>query len=148
MRYYYFEIKKEEEKKEGYWAAPAVIRMNHHDGVAPYNGVVAVTQNSFLWKEGMGEGVKKEVVDEMKRECEEAAKVVDARAPIRVDCRINRRGKGILFDLSITFYYFTCLLFSSFHSLSSSLPSIFKMILKRYETQHDGTRKTKKRRPR
>lgn len=34
--------------KEGYWALPPVTRFNHQDGVAPYNGVVAVVQNSRL----------------------------------------------------------------------------------------------------
>lgn len=31
---------------KGYWALPLVSRFNHHDGIAPYNGVVAVTANS------------------------------------------------------------------------------------------------------
>lgn len=102
-----FEYEKEKEDKKDFWAAPAVIRINHHDGVAPYNGVVAVTQNSFVWTEDMsnkddgGKKLKREVVDAMLRECEVAAKLVGAKAPIRVDCRVNRHGKGILFDLSI-----------------------------------------------
>lgn len=29
-----------------YWALPVVTRFNHQDGIAPYNGVVAVTSNS------------------------------------------------------------------------------------------------------
>jgi len=96
-----YELNGKLETKSDYWAAPAVIRVNHQDGVAPYNGVVAVTQNSFLWKEGMGQNPKKEVINDMLRECEIAAKIVDAKAPIRVDCRINNRGKGILFDLNM-----------------------------------------------
>lgn len=40
--------KHEEREYNEYWALPAVGRFNHHDGVAPYNGVVAVTQNSKL----------------------------------------------------------------------------------------------------
>lgn len=30
----------------GHWALPLVSRFNHHDGIAPYNGTVAVTANS------------------------------------------------------------------------------------------------------
>lgn len=33
-------------EKKGYWALPLVSRFNHHDGIAPYNGTVAVTTNS------------------------------------------------------------------------------------------------------
>jgi hypothetical protein len=29
-----------------YWAIPIVTRFNHDGGIAPYNGVVAVTANS------------------------------------------------------------------------------------------------------
>lgn len=32
--------------ENGYWALPLVSRFNHHDGIAPYNGTVAVTANS------------------------------------------------------------------------------------------------------
>lgn len=32
----------------GYWALPLVSRFNHHDGIAPYNGTVAVTANSSV----------------------------------------------------------------------------------------------------
>lgn len=31
---------------KGYWALPLVSRFNHRDGIAPYNGTVAVTANS------------------------------------------------------------------------------------------------------
>jgi hypothetical protein len=99
--------------------------------VAPYNGLVAVTKNrylslfsifyfciffiyyliinnSFVWKEGSG-SVSKEIIDGMARECEVAARVVDARAPIRIDCRVSKHGKGVLFDLSIPFFLFSLL---------------------------------------
>jgi hypothetical protein len=33
-------------ERRGYWALPLVSRFNHHDDIAPYNGVVAVTANS------------------------------------------------------------------------------------------------------
>ncbi|KAG8159914.1 hypothetical protein KVR01_010551 [Diaporthe batatas] len=33
-------------EKKGYWSLPLVSRFNHHDGIAPYNGTVAVTANS------------------------------------------------------------------------------------------------------
>jgi hypothetical protein len=34
------------EDKKYYWALPPVCRFNHQGGIAPYNGVMAVTSNS------------------------------------------------------------------------------------------------------
>ncbi|RGP63181.1 glutathione synthetase atp-binding domain [Fusarium sporotrichioides] len=70
-------------KGEGYWSLPIVTRFNHQDGIAPYNGVVAVTANSrVLPKNETGplhEGVA--------RECEQAASLLRLTAPIRIDVR-------------------------------------------------------------
>lgn len=38
-------------EKKGYWALPVVARFDHMDGIAPYNGVVAVTANSRVLAE-------------------------------------------------------------------------------------------------
>ena len=58
-----------------------------------------MTQNSFLWNAGnagnAGDAGKADAltqraaVDAMMRECETAARIVEARAPIRIDCRMN-----------------------------------------------------------
>ncbi|KAI4941047.1 hypothetical protein J4E86_010547 [Alternaria arbusti] len=38
--------------RDGYWAMPVVERFNHADGIAPYNGIVAVLQNSRCLSKG------------------------------------------------------------------------------------------------
>lgn len=83
-----------------YWALPIVKRFNHEDGVAPYNGVVAVTQNSKVLTDGEREG--DESYGEVVRECVESARLLCIRAPIRVDVRRFREGeKFALFDVNM-----------------------------------------------
>jgi D-alanine-D-alanine ligase len=79
------------------WALPPVRRFNHVHGVAPYNGTVAVTANSELLTE---EQTRQPSVSAMLDACIEAATIVGARAPIRIDCRSD----GVilrLFDLNM-----------------------------------------------
>lgn len=85
-------------KKNGYWALPAVRRFNHQNGIAPYNGVVAVSDNS----EVMGDfELEMDDIKQLAAQCELAAAIVKARAPIRIDCRANAQGKYFLFDLNM-----------------------------------------------
>ncbi|KAF5027886.1 hypothetical protein F66182_27 [Fusarium sp. NRRL 66182] len=56
--------------KGKYWALPVVARFNHVDGVAPYNGVVAVTANARAITSA---------------ESNEAAQELSVTAPIRID---------------------------------------------------------------
>lgn len=81
--------------KAEHWFLPPVARFNHVNGIAPYNGVVAVVKNS-------------KVVDDLSQEvksaaiaCVQAAKSVGALAPIRIDCRQNAQGTYKLFDLNL-----------------------------------------------
>lgn len=61
-----------------------MVRFNHDNGVAPYNGVVAVVHNSRVLEDGeVDEGVGKRLA----AECTAAAELVGAVAPIRIDCR-------------------------------------------------------------
>ena len=80
------------------WCLPPVARFNHQDGIAPYNGIVAVTGNSRLLEPA-------ELADHRCREalesCARAGEVVGARAPIRVDCRADQSGRFFLFDLNM-----------------------------------------------
>ncbi|KAK1635747.1 hypothetical protein BDP81DRAFT_395299 [Colletotrichum phormii] len=88
-------------EKKDYWSLPIVTRFNHQVGIAPYNGVVAVTTNSRVI-------TKKEEEDpaygRITRECEAAARVLGVAAPIRIDVR---RFPGIsgsnfaLFDVNM-----------------------------------------------
>ncbi len=81
-----------------HWALRPVRRFDQRDGVAPYNGDVAVTQNSAALTEAqMGDPA----VAPMLEACVRAAELVGARAAIRIDCRAGRDGVFRLFDLNM-----------------------------------------------
>jgi D-alanine-D-alanine ligase-like ATP-grasp enzyme len=79
-------------------ALPPVRRFNHDDGVAPYNGVVAVTQNSAVLTPAEAEAP---AVRALIGDCLRAYALVGARAPIRIDCRADAHGRYKLFDLNM-----------------------------------------------
>lgn len=81
-----------------FWGLRPVCRFNHTDGVAPYNGAVAVTRNSRAISR---DELLCPSVNAMMEACLKAAQLVDARAPIRVDCRADREGVYRLFDLNM-----------------------------------------------
>jgi D-alanine-D-alanine ligase-like ATP-grasp enzyme len=85
-------------RERGAIALPPVLRFNHHDGVAPYNGVVAVTHNSRALTPDEQAGP---AVAAMMEHCLTAARLVQARAPIRIDCREDEAGVPRLFDLNM-----------------------------------------------
>ncbi|KAL0934935.1 phosphoribosylglycinamide synthetase [Colletotrichum truncatum] len=80
-----------------YWSLPVVSRFNHQEGIAPYNGAVAVTKNS------------RAVVDSddpaygaVARECERVGKLLGTTAPIRIDVRRFKPGSNFaLFDVNM-----------------------------------------------
>jgi D-alanine-D-alanine ligase len=80
------------------WALPPVARFNHVDGVAPYNGTVAVVRNSraISPRERAAPALRRAV-----ERCEAAGALVGARAPIRIDCRAGADGEYRLFDLNV-----------------------------------------------
>ena len=83
----------------GYWSLPVVTRFNHRQGIAPYNGVVAVTANSRPID-------TKSALDpayiQATQECEKAAEVLGVTAPIRIDARRFREGSNFaLFDVNM-----------------------------------------------
>ncbi len=86
------------ERRDQYWCLPAVVRFNHQDGVAPYNGVVAVVENSKVLAD---EQLNAASMIKLKLQCEKAATLVQARAPIRIDCRADEKGHDYLFDLNM-----------------------------------------------
>jgi len=81
-----------------YWSLPPVRRFNHIDGVAPYNGTVAVVNNSAALSH---EELETPGIQTLSRQCEDAAKWVGAKAPIRVDCRADGSNQYFLFDLNM-----------------------------------------------
>lgn len=80
------------------WCLPPVARFNHQDGIAPYNGIVAVTGNSRLLEPAEEADPR---IHEMLAACARAGDLVGARAPIRVDCRADGDGRFLLFDLNM-----------------------------------------------
>lgn len=83
-----------------YLSLPPVVRVGHHDGVAPWNGTVAVTVNSRVVKEEEMEqdGAWKKVM----RECEDTARLLGTTAMIRIDVRrFGETGKFALFDVNM-----------------------------------------------
>jgi len=81
-----------------FWCLPLVRRFNHVGGVAPYNGVVAVTQNSVVVDAKVA---AKPNYAALRAACVQAAQLVQARAPIRIDCRADEDGIYYLFDLNM-----------------------------------------------
>ena len=81
-----------------HWCLPPVRRINHHDGVAPYNGTVAVVHNSEVLPAA-------EQADPAMREllnaCRMVAEHIAARAPIRIDCRQDTDGEFRIFDVNL-----------------------------------------------
>jgi len=86
--------------KDDYWALNPVKRVGHMNGIAPYSGIVAVTQNSFVIS---NEEANTEPMKAVCRECEKAAKVVQAKTVIRIDCRFTDKTNSLakLFDLNM-----------------------------------------------
>lgn len=85
-----------------YWAMPIVTRFNHEDGIAPYNGNVAVTSNSqAVSAETFGAD---STYAEVARQCEGVARLLKVTAPIRIDVRRRRDESGspfVLFDINM-----------------------------------------------
>lgn len=90
------------EEHPDYWPTPIVTRFNHEGGIAPYNGVVAVTANSrVLIPE---EAKKDERYEQAAKECVEVAKLLRVTAPIRIDIRRFNKDPGsqfALFDINM-----------------------------------------------
>jgi D-alanine-D-alanine ligase len=87
-----------EAEQRDYWSLPPVERFQHQDGIAPYNGVVAVTANSSVMRQ---EQLDDPAIIHIRRECERAAALVNAKGLIRIDCRQDIAGKYHIFDLNM-----------------------------------------------
>ena len=93
-----YEVDKQDVYFHDYWSLPPVRRYNHENGIAPYNGIVAVINNSEVLPDIELENEK---IKKIKQQCQIAAKLVNAKAPIRIDCRANDEGQYFLFDLNM-----------------------------------------------
>ena len=94
----HYQIDNQERVYSKPWSLPAVKRFNHEDGIAPYNGVVAVMKNSAVLE---NKELKSASITEVYRQCEKAAELLHIKAPIRVDCRADENGNYFLFDLNM-----------------------------------------------
>jgi D-alanine-D-alanine ligase-like ATP-grasp enzyme len=85
-----------------YWAMPVVTRFDHEDGIAPYNGNVAVTLNSQVVT--VEAFAADSTYAEVARQCEAVARLLRTTAPIRIDVR-RRRDESlspfVLFDINM-----------------------------------------------
>ncbi|WP_432379902.1 biotin carboxylase [Duganella sp. P38] len=77
---------------------PPVRRLNHIDGIAPYNGTVAVSSNSAALT---AEEAQAPQVRGLMAACAQACDLVGARAAIRIDCRADGNGNYHIFDLNL-----------------------------------------------
>jgi D-alanine-D-alanine ligase len=84
--------------KDKHWSLPTVKRFNHENGIAPYNGVVAIVNNSAVLEESEENLAAVLLVS---HECAQAGSIINAKAPIRIDCRADEQGKYFLFDLNM-----------------------------------------------
>lgn len=80
------------------FALPPVLRFNHHDGVAPYSGLVAVTQNSRALTPAEQNVPAVQAIMEA---CRTATTLVQSRALSRIDCRADADGAFRIFDLNM-----------------------------------------------
>ncbi|MBD2699475.1 ATP-grasp domain-containing protein [Spirosoma sp. BT702] len=93
-----YSFKSKDQYYSDYWCLPPVKRFSHKNGVAPYNGTVAVIKNSQVLTD---EEIEDSVIENLMFQCTKAAKLVEARAPIRIDCRQDVNGDYFLFDLNM-----------------------------------------------
>lgn len=83
-------------------ALPIVVRFNHEEGIAPYNGVVAVTANSRIPSKQERDSMH--AYAEIERACERVAEKLKVTAPIRIDVRqFNEDPKSgfAIFDVNM-----------------------------------------------
>lgn len=91
-------INNQEEIYKNTWCLPAVKRFNHKNGIAPYNGIVAVMKNSSVLND---EELNSKKIIEVYGQCKKAGELLNIKAPIRIDCRADENGNYFLFDLNM-----------------------------------------------
>ncbi|GLA87634.1 hypothetical protein AtubIFM56815_002060 [Aspergillus tubingensis] len=82
-----------------HWSMLTVTRFKYAEGIAPYNGVVAVTSNSRVISQSE---LKDPGYRKVMRECESVAALIRATAPVRVYVRQFVEGSDFaLFDINM-----------------------------------------------
>lgn len=90
------------EDRPAYWAMPVVVRFNHQEDIAPYNGITAVTENSRAISPE--EAAHDPSFAEIQRQCETVARLLSVTAPIRIDVRRFKpeaKSDFALFDINM-----------------------------------------------
>lgn len=80
------------------WALPAVKRFDQVNGVAPYNGTVAVIHNSKVVS--AAEMLDPDLI-RITEACEKTSDFVKSKAPMRIDCRKDAQGRYKIFDVNL-----------------------------------------------
>jgi len=93
-----YTIKNKLKKIKKPWCLPAVKRFNHKDGIVPYNGIVAVMENSTVLENDELTSIK---ILEVYTQCEKVGELLNIKAPIRIDCREDGNGDYLLFDVNM-----------------------------------------------
>lgn len=94
----HYEVRGKTVQKTKHWALPAIRRINHREGILPYSGNIPVIENSFVLPP---EQQTSPAIARISRACEQAAQAIMALAPIRIDCRADKLGRLVLFDLNM-----------------------------------------------
>lgn len=85
-----------------YYALPIVVRFNHEDGIAPYNGVVAVTANSRVPTKEERQTLT--AYADIEAACVRVAEKLKVTAPIRIDVRgrtEDKTSRFAIFDVNM-----------------------------------------------
>ncbi|KAA1243109.1 ATP-grasp domain-containing protein [Aquimarina sp. RZ0] len=93
-----YKVNNQEIKYDKPWSLPAVKRTNHKNGIAPYNGIVAVMKNSSVVADSE---LQSKSIRKVCYQCEKAGMLLNIKAPIRIDCRADEKGMYYLFDLNM-----------------------------------------------
>ena len=93
-----YQFGKDMKKFSTHWCLHPVGRYNHEQGIAPYSGKVAVTANSKL--------LPKDILVDLQikaiiQQCAYAGQILEAKAPIRIDCRADKKGVFQIFDVNL-----------------------------------------------
>lgn len=88
--------------RPAYWAMPVVVRFNHEEDIAPYNGITAVTENSRAISPE--EAAQDPAYAAIQQQCETVASLLSVTAPIRIDVRRfkpDAKSEFALFDINM-----------------------------------------------
>lgn len=85
-------------REQRHWALPPIRRTGHAGGIAPYSGVVPISENSVPLP---APDARSADVVTATSACVRAAELIGARAPVRIDCRRDEDGRFMLFDVNL-----------------------------------------------